>query len=79
MVAHEQLDNKVAEVADRILANPKWAVRWTKTTANIPLRALAAQLLDAAMAYELLSNSLADRREAVAAFVEKRPPNLTGE
>jgi hypothetical protein len=36
-------------------------------------------LLDAAMAYELLSNSLADRREAVAAFVEKRPPNLTGE
>ena len=79
VVAHEQLDNKVAEVADRILANPKWAVRWTKTTANIPLRALAAQLLDAAMAYELLSNSLADRREAVAAFVEKRPPNLTGE
>jgi enoyl-CoA hydratase len=79
VVAHEQLDSKVAEVADRILANPRWAVRWTKTTANIPLRALAAQLLDAAMAYELLSNSLADRREAVAAFVEKRPPNLTGE
>ncbi len=79
VVAHDQLDAKVAEVADRILANPKWAVRWTKTTANIPLRALAAQLLDAAMAYELLSNSLDDRREAVAAFVEKRPPNLTGE
>ncbi len=38
-----------------------------------------AQLLDAAMAYELLSNTLADRREAVAAFIEKRPPNLTGE
>lgn len=79
VVAHEQLDAKVTEVAARILANPKWAVRWTKTTANIPLRALAAQLLDAAMAYELLSNSLDDRREAVAAFVEKRPPNLTGE
>jgi enoyl-CoA hydratase len=79
VVGHDQLDAKVAEVADRILANPKWAVRWTKTTANIPLRALAAQLLDAAMAYELLSNSLDDRREAVAAFVEKRPPNLTGE
>ena len=79
VVPADQLDAKVAEVADRILANPKWAVRWTKTTANIPLRALAAQLLDAAMAYELLSNSLSDRREAVAAFVEKRAPNLTGE
>lgn len=79
VVPHDQLEAKVAEVAERILANPKWAVRWTKTAANIPLRALAAQLLDAAMAYELLSNSLDDRREAVAAFVEKRPPRLTGQ
>lgn len=79
VVPPDQLDGKVAEIAGRILANPKWAVRWTKTAANIPLRALAVQLLDAAMAYELLSNTLADRREAVAAFIEKRPPNLTGE
>ena len=79
VVPHDQLEAKVAEVAERILANPKWAVRWTKTAANIPLRALAAQLLDAAMAYELLSNSLDDRREAVAAFLEKRPPRLTGQ
>lgn len=79
VVSLDQLDSKVAEVAGKILANPKWAVRWTKTTANIPLRVLAVQLLDAAMAYELLSNTLADRREAVAAFVEKRSPNLTGE
>jgi len=76
---HDQLDAKVLEVAGKILANPKWAVRWTKTAANLPLRALAVQLLDAAMAYELLSNTLADRREAVSAFIEKRPPNLTGE
>jgi enoyl-CoA hydratase len=79
VVPLDQLDAKVAEIAAKILANPKWAVRWTKTAANIPLRALAVQLLDAAMAYELLSNTLADRREAVAAFLEKRPPNLTGE
>jgi len=79
VVPHDQLDAKIAEVANRILANPRWAVRWTKTAANIPLRALAAQILDAAMAYELLSNSLEDRREAVAAFVEKRPASYTGE
>jgi enoyl-CoA hydratase len=79
VVPADQLDAKVAEIAGRILANPRWAVRWTKTAANIPLRALAAQILDAAMAYELLSNMNSDRKEAVAAFIEKRPPKLTGE
>lgn len=79
VVSHEALDARVEEVAGRILANPRWAVRWTKVAANVPLRALAAQLLDSAMAYELLSNTLLDRREAVSAFMEKRPANFTGE
>ncbi len=79
VVAPEALDAKVGEIAGKILANPRWAVRWTKTTANIPLRALAAQLSDAAIAYEIVSNTLEDRREAVAAFVEKRAPNYGGE
>jgi enoyl-CoA hydratase len=34
---------------------------------------------DAAVAYETLSNMTADRKEAVAAFRERRPMNLTGE
>lgn len=79
VVPHDQLDAKVADVSSRILANPKWAVRWTKTTANAPLRALAAHLMDTAVAYEILSNTLQDRREAVAAFLEKRPPTYTGD
>jgi hypothetical protein len=70
---------KVDEIAGKILANPKWAVRWTKTTANIPLRALAAQLMDASIGWESVSNYLSDRREAVTAFKEKRAPKLTGE
>jgi enoyl-CoA hydratase len=79
VVPHSDLDAKVTEVADRILANPRWAVRWTKTSVNIPLRALAAQISDAAMAYEMLSNTLEDRKEAVNAFIDKRPPIFTGE
>jgi enoyl-CoA hydratase len=35
--------------------------------------------MDAAIAYEMATNMNADRREAVAAFVEKRKPNLTGD
>lgn len=79
VVPVDQLDAKVAEIAGKILANPRWAVRWTKTVANQPLKALAAQLTEAATAYEILSNLTADRREAVAAFVEKRKPNYSGE
>ena len=74
-----ELDAKVDEIAGKILGNPRWAVRWTKTVTNIPLRELAARLADPALAYEILTNLTADRREAVAAFVERREPELTGE
>ncbi len=78
-VPADELDAKVDEIAGKILGNPRWAVRWTKTAANIPLRELAAKLTDAALAYELVTNTTEDRRETVAAFVEKRQPQLTGE
>jgi len=62
----------------KLQVNPKWAVRWTKTVTNIPLRALAAQMMDASIGYETVSNALKDRAEAVAAFREKRKPDLKG-
>ena len=81
-VPGEQLDSKVEEVVGKILANPRWAVRWTETATNIPLKMLANQISDAAIAYETLSNFsnlTTDRREAVAAFVEKPKPTFNGE
>lgn len=78
-VPTNQLDGKVAELVEKLQANPKWAVRWTKSVANIPLRALAAQMMDAAIGWESVSNYMKDRKEAVDAFREKRKPNLTGE
>jgi enoyl-CoA hydratase len=78
-VPGEALEAKVAEIATKILANPRWAVRWTKMVANGPLKALAAQLMDASLGYEILSNMTADRAEAVAAMREKRPARLSGE
>ncbi len=74
-----ELDAKVADIAGRILANPRWAVRWTKTVTNQPLKALVAQMMDSSLAHEMLSNMAADRAEAVAAMREKRAPRLTGE
>ncbi|MEQ9061158.1 MAG: enoyl-CoA hydratase/isomerase family protein [Gammaproteobacteria bacterium] len=74
-----ELDARVDDMVARIAANPKWAVRWTKTVTNIPLRALAAQIMDAAIGWETASNHLHDRREAVAAAREKRAPRLSGD
>ena len=78
-VPSEQLDTKVAEIVAKLQANPRWAVRWTKTITNQPLKAAVAQMMDASIAYEMMSNMTADRAEAVAAMREKRKPSLTGE
>lgn len=74
-----ELDTKVDEVAAKILGNPRWAVRWTKVATNITLRQIAHQVMDAAIAYEAISNTTADRQEAVRAFVEKRKPSFGGQ
>ncbi|MDE0062895.1 MAG: enoyl-CoA hydratase-related protein [Gammaproteobacteria bacterium] len=79
VVPADELDAKVDEIAGKILANPRWAVRWTKTATNITLRELAVKLLDPAIAYEIVTNMTDDRREAVAAFIERRKPEFTGE
>ncbi len=75
----EELDAKVDEMVGKILANPRWAVRWTKTAVNLVLRDIANKVTETAIAYEINSNMTKDRQEAVSAFVEKRAPNYTGE
>lgn len=78
-VPPDQLDAKVSEVVAKVAANPRWAVRWTKTAVNLTLKQIASQVMDAAIAYEISTNSMADRQEAVSAFVEKRAPHFSGE
>ena len=78
VVAAGDLDAKVDEVAGALAAGATLAVRWTKTVMNIPLRRLAHELMDAAIAYEMSSNVSADHQEAVTAFMQKRPPVFVG-
>ena len=77
-VPADELESKVQSLASRILANPRWAVRWTKTVTNMTLRDLAQRLMDPSIAYEMMSNLSSDHQEAVAAFREKRSPRFSG-
>ena len=74
-----ELDQAVDEFAQKLAAGAARAIGWTKLAVNIGLKQLAHSILDASFAWEALSNTTADHREAVAAFREKRNPRFTGE
>ena len=74
----DQLDAKVNTLAQKLANGPTKAIKWTKTSINIPLRQMAHSMLDASLAYEAMTNIGADHQEAVTAFQQKRKPKFTG-
>jgi enoyl-CoA hydratase len=77
-VPADQLDDRVAEFANSLVDGATKAIRWSKTSINMPLRALTHSFMDTALAYQTLTNDSADHQEAVNAFREKRKPRFTG-
>ena len=73
-----ELDIMVERWAGRWSNGPRDAVRWTKATLNLGLKAQAAQVLDAGLAYEMNSLQSPDHREAIEAFLAKRAPQFGG-
>jgi enoyl-CoA hydratase len=73
------LDAEVGKLAERLANGAAKAIRWTKVSVNIGLKQVAHAVMDASIAYELMSNLSKDHQEAVNAFREKRRPQFTGE
>ncbi|MBB2497403.1 enoyl-CoA hydratase/isomerase family protein [Aquipseudomonas ullengensis] len=69
-----ELNDFVDAYADKLAAMPVQSLRWSKSTINVPLRQMAASMMDVGMAYENISSQTADHVEAIAAFREKRKP-----
>jgi enoyl-CoA hydratase len=66
------------EIARELAALPPLALRWTKLSLNKALKQRANLILDAGLAFEMLSMLSKDHRHAVASFVEKRKPDYQG-
>lgn len=77
-VPADELDARVAELANKLARGATQAIQWTKASINIGLKQLAHSVMDASIAYEALSNLTEDHQEAVNAFREKRQPVFKG-
>lgn len=65
-------------MAEELNALPPLAVRWTKLSVNKWIKHQMNLILDASIAYEMLSINSHDHHEATKAFIEKRKPVYKG-
>lgn len=73
-----QVMDAAMKIALELNALPPLAVRWTKLSVNKWIKQQLNLILDASIAYEMLSINSRDHHEAAKAFLEKRPPVFKG-
>ena len=78
VVPPDELMAAAQKMAGRLAAGPTWAIRWTKASINKIIRERMNLLLDTGLAYEALTVSTDDHKEAAKAFMEKRKPEFRG-
>lgn len=65
-------------LADRIAANPPFAVRMTKRLLRESQHVRMDTLLEMSAGFQALAHATEDHQEAISAFLEKRPPSFQG-
>ena len=79
VVAPDNLMTAANEMAARIAVNPPSALRMTKKLIKESQHAQLESVLEMSASLQALAHQTKDHAEAVAAFVEKRKPEFTGE
>jgi len=77
-VPPEQVLSRARELAQELADGPTWAIRWSKLSVNKWLKDQLNLILDASLAYEMITFTTEDHKEAARAFVEKRKPKFQG-
>jgi enoyl-CoA hydratase/carnithine racemase len=75
----DQVLAEAKAIAAELAALPRYAVAWTKLSVNKQIKEQLNLVLDASIAYEMLTVNSQDHAEAVRAFVDKRKPSFSGE
>ncbi len=78
VVPHDGLLDAARAIAQRIAANPGHALRLAKRLLREGQDMKLQPLLELSAAFQALAHHSEDHDEAVAAFIEKRPPQYTG-
>ena len=79
VVEDDQLMEAAMAMAERIVCNPPRALRLTKRLLREAQHSRMSDILELSAAYQAIVHETADNREAINAFVEKRPPVFTGD
>ena len=79
VVEPDQVLGRALEVAQSIAANPGHATRMAKRLLREGQDMKLGPLLELSAAYQALSHHTHDHAEAIAAFLEKRTPDYTGQ
>ena len=79
VVPHEDLLPAAIGVAQDIASNPPRALRLTKKLLREAQHGRAHDVLELSAAYQAIAHETHDHAEAVAALLDKRAPNFTGE
>ncbi len=66
---------KARELVQRLADGPRWAIRWSKLAVNKWLKQQANLIMDAGLAYEAVTLTAQDHKEALQAMRENREPN----
>ena len=77
VVPHESLQDEARALASKIAANPGSVLRMTKRLLREGERSSLESLLEMSAGYQAIAHKTADHREAVMAFIEKRPPQFS--
>jgi enoyl-CoA hydratase/carnithine racemase len=78
VVPGNELMTAAREIAARIAANPPYAVRMTKRLMREGQHMRFESLLELSAAMQSLAHATEDHKEAVSAFLAKRPPKFSG-